>query len=74
MKRPTKVSDPPGTPEFLSTGEVARLFGVSPSAVARWARTGSLRAVRTPGGHYRFRAREVHRVARAIPAAPRRDE
>ncbi len=35
---------------------MARIFGVSPSAVTRWARTGVLQAVRTPGGHYRFRA------------------
>jgi len=52
-------------PEFLSRGEVARLFGVSVSTVTRWARTGLLKAVRTPGGHYRFRADEVRRAARA---------
>jgi excisionase family DNA binding protein len=50
---------------FLSRGEVARLFGVSVSTVTRWARTGLLKAVRTPGGHYRFRADEMRRAARA---------
>jgi len=50
-------------PEFLSRGEVARLFGVSVSTVTRWARTGLLKAVRTPGGHYRFRADETRRAA-----------
>jgi len=55
-------------PEFLSRGEVAKLFGVSVSTVTRWARTGLLKAVRTPGGHYRFRAEETRRAARS--AAP----
>jgi excisionase family DNA binding protein len=44
---------------------VARLFGVSVSTVTRWARTGLLKAVRTPGGHYRFHADEMRRAARA---------
>ena len=52
-------------PEFLSRGAVARLFGVSVSTVTRWARSGLLPAARTPGGHYRFRADDVRRIARA---------
>src|SRR5512135_1744413 len=56
---------PAGDRAFLSRGEVARLFGVSVSTVTRWARTGLLKAVRTPGGHYRFRADEMRRAARA---------
>jgi len=67
------VSDPvpipaptiPGERAFLSRGEVAKLFGVSVSTVTRWARTGLLKSVRTPGGHYRFRADEMRRAARA---------
>ena len=62
----TQASPPASTePEFISRGEVARLFGVSPSTVTRWARTGLLKAVRTPGGHYRFHADEMRRAARA---------
>jgi len=61
----TKSAEPP--PEsrtgFLSRGEVAQLFGVSVSTVTRWARVGLLAAVRTPGGHYRFPARETRRAA-----------
>ena len=41
---------------FLSRGQVAGLFGVSLSTVTRWARTGMIPSLRTPGGHYRFRA------------------
>ena len=67
--RPTDVlSRIPAEPEFLSRGEVARLFGVSLSTVTRWARTGLLQAVRTPGGHYRYRAKDMRRAARAVAA------
>jgi len=48
---------------LLSRTEVARLFGVSTSSVTRWARTGLLKAIRTPGGHYRFPAEETRRAA-----------
>lgn len=46
-------------PRFLSRSEVARRYGVSLSTVTRWARTGIIRAVRTPGGHYRYPAGEL---------------
>jgi excisionase family DNA binding protein len=48
---------------FLSRGEVSRLFGVSTSTVTRWARLGLLRALRTPGGHYRFPAEATLKAA-----------
>jgi excisionase family DNA binding protein len=40
-------------PEFLTTGEVARLSGVTRDAVLKWIKKGKLQAIRTPGGHYR---------------------
>jgi excisionase family DNA binding protein len=46
-------------PRFLTRGEVAKLFGVSASTVTRWARAGLLASVRTPGGHYRYRAQDA---------------
>jgi len=60
---------------FLSRGEVARLFGVSPSSVTRWARAGLIKAFRTPGGHYRFPADEARRAAQRLAAGetPRLD-
>jgi excisionase family DNA binding protein len=39
---------------FLSTGEVARRYGVSRDAVLKWIKKGKLPAVQTPGGHYRI--------------------
>jgi excisionase family DNA binding protein len=40
---------------------VAQLFRVNPKTVTRWARAGKLSAVRTLGGHRRFRASEIKR-------------
>jgi excisionase family DNA binding protein len=50
-------------PRFLTRRGVAALFGVSASTVTRWAQKGLLKTVRTPGGHYRFPAREAQRLA-----------
>ena len=47
--------------ELLTPGEVAEMFRVNPKTVTRWARAGKISAVRTLGGHRRFRASEVHR-------------
>jgi excisionase family DNA binding protein len=83
MNKPDRVLRMPGlenrndaepqarTRDFLSRGEVARLFGVSPSTVTRWARSGLVASVRTPGGHYRFRAQDA---LLAVQAAERGKE
>lgn len=44
---------------LLTPSEVARLFRVDPKTVARWAKAGRLTAIRTLGGHRRFREAEV---------------
>lgn len=46
--------------QLLTPGEVARLFGVDPKTVSRWADNGKIDALRTLGGHRRYRADEVH--------------
>ena len=66
-KPPEAEAEPSPTAGLLSTGQVARLFGVSPSTVTRWARLGILAAIRTPGGHYRFRERDARRAALSSP-------
>ena len=49
-------------PEALLTpSEVAALFRVNPKTVTRWARAGKLNAIRTLGGHRRFKASEIRR-------------
>lgn len=44
---------------LLTPGEVACLLYVDPKTVTRWALAGKLDAIRTPGGHRRYRRSEV---------------
>jgi len=44
---------------LLTPGEVAALFRVDPKTVTRWAASGRIGSIRTPGGHRRFRESEV---------------
>jgi excisionase family DNA binding protein len=48
--------------KLLTPSEVAELFKVNPKTVTRWARAGKITAIRTLGGHRRFRADEIHRI------------
>jgi excisionase family DNA binding protein len=45
---------------LLTPGAVALMFRVDPKTVTRWASTGRIGFIRTPGGHRRFRASEVN--------------
>ena len=64
---PTKVMNMSNDDETLLTpAEVAALFRVSPKTVTRWARAGKLTAMRTLGGHRRFRASEVRALLSRI--------
>lgn len=61
---------------LLTPGEVASLFRVDPKTVTRWAGTGRIGSIRTPGGHHRFRESEVRALlegdaqAHAEPVEP----
>lgn len=44
---------------LLTPAEVAALFRVHPLSVMRWANSGKLSYIRTPGGHRRYREAEV---------------
>jgi excisionase family DNA binding protein len=41
---------------------VATLFRVDPKTVTRWAASGRISSIRTPGGHRRFREAEVREL------------
>ncbi|MCW2846550.1 MAG: DNA-binding protein, partial [Marmoricola sp.] len=45
--------------ELLTPAEVAAMLFVDPKTVTRWARAGKLDAIRTPGGHRRYRRTDV---------------
>jgi len=44
---------------LLTPGEVSRAFSVTNRTVTRWAESGRLGSIRTPGGHRRYREAEV---------------
>ncbi len=47
---------------LLTPGEVALMFRVDPKTVTRWASSGRVGSIRTPGGHRRFRESEINRL------------
>jgi MerR family transcriptional regulator, light-induced transcriptional regulator len=62
--------------DVLSTRQVAHLLGVGEATVKRWADAGEIDCFRTPGGHRKFRLRDVtafvqrrhFQVAEPLPA------
>lgn len=44
---------------MYTTREVAEMFKVDPKTVKRWIYSGKLKAIRTPGGHYRVTEKSV---------------
>jgi excisionase family DNA binding protein len=53
------MAEQPHAEALLTPAEVAALFRVNPKTVTRWARAGKITAIRTLGGHRRFRASEI---------------
>lgn len=53
------MTGPAGKPEsgerLLTSGEVGLMFRVDPKTVTRWATSGRIESIRTPGGHRRFK-------------------
>ncbi len=54
--------------DLLRPSEVARIFGVRPATVARWARDGRITPVLTPGGHRRYPCGQIQAVLLATEA------
>ena len=50
---------------LLTPGEVAKLFRVDPKTVTRWAASGRIGSIRTPGGHRRFMKSEIEALVQA---------
>lgn len=65
---------------LMSTGDVAEVLGVSEATVKRWADAGTLTCIRTPGGHRKFRLRDIamHLASRRgpsdVPAEPTEED
>ncbi len=52
--------------DYLKTAEVADLLHVSPKTVTRWAKDGKLPHSRTLGGHRRFPAGSIQKLAEGL--------
>ena len=48
---------------YIRTSEAARILRVSPKTVSRWAKDGKLPHVVTLGGHRRFPAAAIQKLA-----------
>ncbi len=66
---PVERERPEDPGRFLTPREVARLVGVSPTTVTRWAREGKLRCKTTLGGHRRFEQGVVHELRKRLDLA-----
>jgi len=53
---------------LLTPSEVAKLFRVDPKTVTRWAKAGKITAIRTLGGHRRYRQSEIQALIKTTPA------
>jgi excisionase family DNA binding protein len=51
--------------ELLTPREVAEVFGVRTTTIARWARDGRLSPLWTPGGHRRYSRADVQALVAA---------
>ncbi len=61
----------PEPEQLLTPSEVAAMFRVNPKTVTRWARAGKISAIRTLGGHRRFRASEIRKFLEQVDEADR---
>ena len=55
-------ADPLDYERLLTPKEVATIFRVDRNTVKRWANQEKLHAIRTPGGHRRYREAEVREL------------
>ncbi|MEV4098146.1 BldC family transcriptional regulator [Streptosporangium saharense] len=55
----TFTTEAGATERLLTPGEVARIFGVDPKTVNRWALTGRIPSIRTPSGQRRYRENDI---------------
>ncbi|GAB3996281.1 developmental transcriptional regulator BldC [Glycomyces albus] len=65
----TDMNLPVESEALLTPSEVAAMFRVDPKTVTRWAKAGKISAIRTLGGHRRYRESEIRALINGdIPA------
>jgi excisionase family DNA binding protein len=55
----TNRRPPQGEPEWLTLGQAAKFLGVAQSTIRKWSDQGRVPAFYTPGGHRRYRRRDL---------------
>jgi len=60
-----EIENPPPD-RVLTAGEAAARLSVSVSTLAKWCRAGKIPAVRTLGGHRRFRESEIDAIVASV--------
>jgi excisionase family DNA binding protein len=63
------MEENPQPEQLLTPSEVAAMFRVNPKTVTRWARAGKISAIRTLGGHRRFKASEIRKYLEQVDEA-----
>jgi excisionase family DNA binding protein len=58
-------------PRYLRTSQAAKILHVSPRTVARWAESGDLPHIRTPGNHLRLQEAAVRAIAAGMECPAR---
>jgi excisionase family DNA binding protein len=56
---PTNRPAPVGEPDWLTLGQAAKFLGVAQSTIRKWSDQGRVPAFYTPGGHRRYRRRDL---------------
>src|SRR5919201_1243778 len=70
--RPTRSRQAGGGPDWLTLGQAATYLGVAQSTIRKWSDGGRLPAFYTPGGHRRFRRRDLDAFLAGSRGAPAR--
>jgi excisionase family DNA binding protein len=69
----SESTDEHATGAYMTRAGVARLLGVSPNTVTRWAREGKLPFQLTLGGHHRFERSVIDNMRAELRRAVRTD-
>ena len=58
-QRPPSRRAPASEPDWLTLGQAAKFLGVAQSTIRKWSDQGRVPAFYTPGGHRRYRRRDL---------------
>lgn len=48
--------------DVITPGEAAKMLGVDPKTLTRWANTKKIPSFRLPGGHRRYRVADIEAI------------